>query len=131
MRTDSRGIMRCYGRMGRSESEGDAKYPILTLQKSALAGMIVRDAHQRSYPGVNHTIALVRQKFWIPQSRSQVALVVRKCLQCQKFNNLPYKYSLQDDLPKRRVTRSSFQHMGLDYFGPLVKLQPEKPRKML
>ncbi|KAK6747886.1 hypothetical protein RB195_000844 [Necator americanus] len=122
---DDEGILRCYGRLERAQMNDMTKYPIFILQKTDLAKMIICDYHRKGYPGINHTIALIRQKFWIPQLRSQVTTLIRKCLQCQKFNNLPYKYPQQEDLPKERVIRSyPFQHVGLDYFGPLPIISP-------
>ncbi|EYC30360.1 hypothetical protein Y032_0005g2607 [Ancylostoma ceylanicum] len=65
-------------------------------------------------------MSLVRQSFWIPKLRAQVTRVIRRCIPCQKFNNLPYKYPEQGDLPAHRVCRSRpFAHVGLDDFGPL------------
>ncbi|WKY01360.1 hypothetical protein Q1695_015398 [Nippostrongylus brasiliensis] len=64
----------------------------------------------------------VREHFWIPKLRAEVTEVsIRKCIQCQRVNNLPFRYPEQGPLPKRRVIRSHpFQHVGLDYFGPLT-----------
>ncbi|ETN70132.1 His(2)-Cys(2) zinc finger [Necator americanus] len=122
---DDEGILRCYLRLGRAQMNDMTKYPILIFQKTDLAKMIICDYHRKGHPGINHTIALVRQKFWIPQLRSQVITLIRKCLQCQKFNNLPYKYPQQEDLPKERVIRSyPIQHFGVDYFGPLPIISP-------
>ncbi|KAK6764308.1 hypothetical protein RB195_024579 [Necator americanus] len=114
--SDREGILRCHGRLENAEIGNNAKYPIFILQKSFLAEVIIRDINQKGHPGINHTVSLVRQHFWIPQLRSQVTRLIRKCLQCQKFNNLPYRYPTQGNLPKERVIRS-FQHVGLDYFG--------------
>nr|CDJ88349.1 Integrase domain containing protein [Haemonchus contortus] len=37
------------------------------------------------------------------------------------MNNLPYRYPALPDLPSRRVTKSRpFQHVGIDYFGPIA-----------
>ncbi|KIH46741.1 integrase core domain protein [Ancylostoma duodenale] len=90
-------------------------------QKTTLAQIIIQDYHQKGHPGINHPVALVRQQFWIPQLRAQVTRIIRHCILCQKFNNLPFKYPTQKDLPKNRVVRSHpFEHVGLDYFGPLT-----------
>ncbi|KHJ91498.1 integrase core domain protein [Oesophagostomum dentatum] len=131
LRKDEEGIWRCFGRLGLAQLDQGARFPIFVLQKTLLAEIIIREYHQKGHPGINHTIALVRQEFWIPQLRAQVTQLIRKCVQCQKFNNLPYRYPNQDDLPKERVTRSRpFEHIGLDYFGPiLVKLQNEDQEK--
>ncbi|KIH54674.1 His(2)-Cys(2) zinc finger [Ancylostoma duodenale] len=121
IRPDTKGILRCHGRLGNAQLEDSAKYPIFILQKSFLAAIVIRDFHEKGHPGINHTVALIRWHFWIPQIRSQVTKLIRKCLQCQKFNNRPYRYPNQGDLPKERVIRSTpFQHVGLDYFGPLA-----------
>ncbi|KHJ84426.1 hypothetical protein OESDEN_15860 [Oesophagostomum dentatum] len=114
------GLLRCFGRMGRSELTESAKFPIFILQKTTLAKWIINEYHQKGRPGVNHTVALVRQQFWIPQLRSQVIKQVRSCIICQKLNNFPYRYPEQSSLPKERLIQTRpFEHVGLDYFGPL------------
>ncbi|TKR89590.1 hypothetical protein L596_013669 [Steinernema carpocapsae] len=46
--------------------------------------------------------------------------ITRKCTACQRYNALPYRYPNCKDLPSRRVQRTApFEHVGLDYFGPL------------
>ncbi|KIH46703.1 hypothetical protein ANCDUO_23245 [Ancylostoma duodenale] len=71
-------------------------------------------------------MSLMRQSFWIPKLRAQVTRIIRPYIPCQKFNNFPYKYPEQGDLPAQRVCRSRpFAHVGLDYFGPLSISQPD------
>ncbi|KAK6761506.1 hypothetical protein RB195_022540 [Necator americanus] len=37
------------------------------------------------------------------------------------MNNLPFKYPEMEDLPDRHVQRARpFEHVGIDYFGPLT-----------
>ncbi|VDO43858.1 unnamed protein product [Haemonchus placei] len=118
---DEFGIWRCRGRLGNSALGDDAKFPMLILQKSWLSKLIINDYHSKGHPTINHTMALIRQHYWIPKLRSQVTVVIRRCVQCQRFNNLPFKYPEQSDLPSRRVLRSRpIDHVGLDYFGPLT-----------
>ncbi|XGW34313.1 hypothetical protein V3C99_018286 [Haemonchus contortus] len=118
IRPEAEGILRCYGRLGKAQLPIGAKYPIFVLQKTLLAEIIIQDIHNRYHPGTNHTMSLVRQQYWIPQLRSQVYRLIRKCLQCQKLNNLPYQYPAQEDLPEERVVKSSpFAHIGLDYLS--------------
>ncbi|KHJ87946.1 hypothetical protein OESDEN_12266 [Oesophagostomum dentatum] len=128
---DNCGLLRCFGRMGNSALEDETKYPLIVLQNSPLAERIIMDYHSKGHPSISHTMALVRSRFWIPKLRAQVTRIVRRCIQCQKFNNLPFKYPPQGDLPAQRVQRSRpFEHIGLDYFGPLpIKLMDGKEGK--
>ncbi|XGW01149.1 hypothetical protein V3C99_013817 [Haemonchus contortus] len=103
LRKDKEDILRCYGRLGTSALKSLAKYLILILQKPFLARLIINEYHQGAHPGVNHTMSLVRQTFWIPQLRSQVIKQVRACFKCQRLNNIPFKYPHQSDLPPKRV----------------------------
>ncbi|KAL6726761.1 hypothetical protein Aduo_008698 [Ancylostoma duodenale] len=117
---DEEGLFRCFGRLGNSTLENETRNPLIILQNSWLAQAVIRDYHIKGHPGISHTMALVRQKFWIPKLRAQVTRLIRRCIPCQRLNNLPYKYPMQSDLPKRRVQKSRpFEHVGLDYFGPL------------
>ncbi|EPB69630.1 Pao retrotransposon peptidase [Ancylostoma ceylanicum] len=131
LRLDEYGIYRCFGRLGNSNLNMSAKYPMFVLQKTWLSELIIKDCHSKGHPSTNHTMSIVHQTYWIPKLRSQVTKIIRMCVPCQKFNNLAYKYPEQGDLPSRRVTRSRpFAHIGLDYFGPLqVKGSEEKADK--
>lgn len=126
IKMDDEGLLRCYGRLEQSQLAEEAKKPLIVLQNSWLSKAIIRDAHSSGHPGISHTMAIVRQRYWIPKLRAQVTRIVRKCIPCQRFNNLPFKYPNQGALPKRRVQRSRpFAHVGLDYFGPLCVVQPD------
>ncbi|VDL74520.1 unnamed protein product [Nippostrongylus brasiliensis] len=75
-------------------------------------------------------MAEVRTHYWIPQLRRQVQEVIRRCIPCQRVNNLPYRYPELPDLPSRRVVRSGpFQHVGIDYFGPITVKSNEESDK--
>ncbi|KAK6761280.1 hypothetical protein RB195_022368 [Necator americanus] len=110
LREDNDGILRCYGRMRYSALQPSVICPMFVLQKSRLSQLIIEDCHTKGHPS-----------YWIPKLRSQVTSVIRRCVACQKFNNLPFKYPEQPVLPSRRIQRSRpFAHVGLDYFGPLT-----------
>ncbi|KJH40373.1 hypothetical protein DICVIV_13676 [Dictyocaulus viviparus] len=64
--------------------------------------MITQDAHLPYHSGTSQTMANVREKFWIPKLRQQTRKPLRRCIGCQKMNNLPYKYPKMDDLPESR-----------------------------
>ncbi|KIH44113.1 integrase core domain protein, partial [Ancylostoma duodenale] len=101
LREDEDGILRCYRRMGNSALKSSAKCPMFVLQKSWLSQLIIEDCHSKGHPSTSHTMANIRQYYWIPKLRSQ--------------------YPEQSGLPSRRVQRSRpFAHVGLDYFGPLT-----------
>ncbi|VDL84095.1 unnamed protein product [Nippostrongylus brasiliensis] len=127
---DDDGIVRCRGRLGKSNLSESAKYPMLILQKSKLSKRIIMECHNDLHTSTNHTMCRVREMYWIPQLRAEVTKIIRKCVNCQKMNNLPYKYPEQSDLPSRRVKKSRpFAHVGLDYFGPLSVKEEDQVNK--
>lgn len=116
--SDSEGILRCRGRLLNSELSESSKQPILLGPQTPLATPVIQDAHKQFHLGTAHTMAEVRSRYWIPQLRRQVQKVIRRCVPCQRMNNLPYRYPALPDLPSRRVTKSRpFQHVGIDYIG--------------
>uniref|UniRef100_A0A7I4Z3G5 RNase H domain-containing protein n=1 Tax=Haemonchus contortus TaxID=6289 RepID=A0A7I4Z3G5_HAECO len=48
---DEQGIFRCHGRLGHAQLDSDTKNPVLVIQKTLLAEIIIRDAHQQGHPG--------------------------------------------------------------------------------
>ena len=88
---DTDNIVRCRGRL---ENAADivysARHPVL-VPTSHLANTIVMDSHRDvMHAGVPHTLARVRQQFWIPQGRSTVKSTIRQCQTCGRHNAGPY-----------------------------------------
>uniref|UniRef100_W6NFA3 Zinc finger and Integrase domain containing protein n=1 Tax=Haemonchus contortus TaxID=6289 RepID=W6NFA3_HAECO len=114
---DSDGLWRSKGRLGNSDLDESAKYPIVVAPNTDLARLVTKEAHGLYHQGIEHTISTVRQKYWIPKIRQSVRKMIRKCVKCRRFNTSPYPYPDATDLPQRRVFRSRpFQHVGLDFF---------------
>ncbi|XGW10144.1 hypothetical protein V3C99_011987 [Haemonchus contortus] len=118
-------IWKSRGRLQNSSLSKESKYPIFISPNTSLAELIIKDAHGPYHQGIEHTMATVRNRYWIPKLRQQVRKLVVKCVKCRRFNALPYPYPDSTDLPQRRVFRSRpFQHIGLDFFD-LPKLSTE------
>ncbi|XGW22020.1 hypothetical protein V3C99_004742, partial [Haemonchus contortus] len=114
---DENRIWRSKGRLGHSTLSDDAKNPVFIAPNTNLAEKIINEAHGIYHKGTEHTIATVREQYWIPKLRQQVRKVITHCVQCRRFNALPYRYPETPDLPQRRVIRCRpFQHTGLDFF---------------
>ncbi|CAJ0591821.1 unnamed protein product [Cylicocyclus nassatus] len=49
IKKDAEGLFRCYGRLGNSDLDDDAKIPLIILQNSMLAERIIDDCHGRGH----------------------------------------------------------------------------------
>lgn len=118
---DHDGLIRCRGRFRHTDLSHNQKEPILLPKNSEFTHKTIAELHQKNYHvGVSHTLALLRQNFWVPHGRSTVQKVIRKCLQCVKYGGGPFKLPAMPDLPSERVKLSlPFAFTGMDYFGPL------------
>ncbi|KJH40180.1 hypothetical protein DICVIV_13887, partial [Dictyocaulus viviparus] len=99
---DNHGTLRCKGRIGNADIPFETQEPMLVIPNTPLAEVLVNEAHLPFHCSTSQTIANVRRRFWIPCLRRMARKAVRKCLQCQKMNNLPYKYPDMDNLPAVR-----------------------------
>ncbi|TMS33196.1 hypothetical protein L596_000963 [Steinernema carpocapsae] len=117
---DKHKLLRCRGRLGNTELPSQTKFPLLIEKKTALAKLLVLEAHEAFHKSISGTMAAIREKYWINQLRTTVKSCVSKCVACQRFNKRPFKYPDMQDLPEGRVVETHpFAHCGLDYFGPL------------
>lgn len=67
------------------------KYPILLPAHDKLTNLIIQGAHKRSlHSGINGTVTLLRQSYWIPQIRQNVKTILRKCVTCKKVTGQHY-----------------------------------------
>nr|XP_022295086.1 uncharacterized protein LOC111105209 [Crassostrea virginica] len=94
--------------------------------------LLIESLHRKSFHvGVSQTLSLIRQKYWIPQGRSEVKRILRKCIVCKKYEGGPYKMPLMPPLPKKRVNESApFTYREVDYFGPICKSREWKQESL-
>lgn len=120
--TDIDGILRCKGRMKNTDWSFDKRYPILIPRNTEFTNKIILKTHNdNKHVGVNHTLSIIRESYWIPQGKSCVQRILKKCPNCVKHSGGPYKLPPTPALPQERVTYSSpYTFVGVDYMGPLV-----------
>ncbi|EGT56834.1 hypothetical protein CAEBREN_32851 [Caenorhabditis brenneri] len=117
----SDGIWRHHRRVPSPVLENEAHHLILVHKKHPLARLLMVGTHEKNaHAPVNYLVAALRSRFWI-QAASQLAdSVVRTCVSCQKAKNKAFPYPFSRKSPRFRTTPSTpFQHVGLDYLGPL------------
>ena len=127
------GIITCHGRYTNADLPEEAITPILLPRGERFVELLIEEYHKKLFhSGINHTLAQIRRKYWIPKGRAQVTSVLRRCITCRKYQGGPFKMPPMSPWPKNKVTKSSpFQNTGLDYFGPLYrnKMVTKKQRK--
>ncbi|CAM1298626.1 Uncharacterised protein r2_g835 [Pycnogonum litorale] len=130
--TDENGLIRCRGRLQNSESDYDAKYPILLPRQDHYTTLIIKKSHENVlHSGTSQTLAEVRQRYWIPKGRSEVKRALSECRICRKSEGGPYRVPPMPPLPEERVNRRTpFDETGFDYLGPLYVKYDNKKKKV-
>ena len=128
---DQDGILRVYGRLRKMEIADKVKHPIIMLKIHHVTDLLVKHFHEKNgHVGVEHTLAEIRQEYWIMQGRATVKRVIRKCFFC-KVRRAKYMYPFMADLPSGRlaVEKPPFNQTGVDLFGPVYIKQGRKRLK--
>ena len=99
---DNDGITRLKGRFGSSSIEYNVKHPILIGNgERHLSKLIIPDAHERvMHGGVESTLNLIRNKFWMLKGRQSVKNILRSCVICKRFQGRPCVAPNSPDLPE-------------------------------
>ncbi|XP_018376357.1 PREDICTED: uncharacterized protein LOC108769714 [Trachymyrmex cornetzi] len=116
---DENGIIRVGGRLSRSRLAYAQKHPILIPSRHFLTDLIIRETHERYYhTGIQTTLYMIRQRFWLLDGRNQVRKIIKSCIRCFRFNTDTVNYKM-GDLPKNRVREAfPFANTGIDFCGP-------------
>ena len=117
----STNILRCRGRIGKSNLSFGTKFPILLPRSHYVTQLFIRHAHEKVYHnGVTETLAELRSVYWIVKGRQAVKHVVKKCFLCKKLEGLAYPSPVTCDLPEFRVgANRAFETAGVDFCGPV------------
>ena len=116
------GLIRVGGRLQQAPISDNAKHPIILPKKNHVSKLIVNYYHRASgHSGVEYTLSLTQQKFWIIGAQSSVRDVTKTCFDCRK-RQAPVLQQKMASLPENRVTPSKppFTSVGVDCFGPFT-----------
>lgn len=117
---DESGILRARGRLSRAQIGYDQKFPIILCPKHPTTQLILDEHEKMHHPGVNHGLALLRQRFWVLKGREAVRKIRWSCRTCSKMTARPVCQEMSD-LPEERLAigRPPFFHTSMDLFGPM------------
>ena len=116
---DDKKLIRCGGRVHNAPTTDVNKFPYLLPSKHTVTRMIVADTHYKlHHGGVNITVIVLQQVYWIPCIRQCVKSVLRECVPCKKIVGKPYKSPDLPPLPKIRIMEAPpFTVTGVDFTG--------------
>ncbi|KHJ88515.1 integrase core domain protein [Oesophagostomum dentatum] len=125
---DEHGIIRHYSRLQNAFIPQDARSPIYIPHDSELSRLIIQKIHaENGHCGMDHTLSLIRQRFWIPKPSYVFRKHIKRCVTCKKYQGLPFGAPTMPPLPKDRVIASKpFQTVGCDFMGPFMTKTQEK-----
>ena len=115
------GLIRCYGRLEKTQLKFETKFPILIPSKSRLTDLLIFHVHRQSFhSGVSDTLSSLREKFWIPKARQRIKNVLRSCVLCKMVQGKPILSPPVAPLPSERVLKSQpFTVVGIDFTGAI------------
>ena len=116
-------VLRVSGRLANSPLPFDLKHPIVLSAASHFTHLVIHNAHCNTvgHCGVQATLNVLCQRFWIVNAKVTVRRVISECFTCRK-NNAKLEHQFMSDLPVARfqIHQPPFHHVGVDYFGPLM-----------
>ena len=116
----TQGLIRVGGRLQRAPINTDAMHLVILPKKHHVVKLITKHYHHLSgHSGLEHTLSLIRQRYWIISARPTVRSILNECFSCRK-RQAPTAQQKIADLPEDRVTPSKppFTYTGVDCFGP-------------
>ncbi len=123
--------MRAGGRLEHTLFHPDHKNPILLPRDNVVTELIMREVHSTKvgHSGREHTLAALRETFWVPKGRKIIDRGVKRCVIYRKCNWKPTEQRQADLPPDRLRPRRPFLGTGTDYFGPFT-VRPCESEKM-
>lgn len=118
---DSDDILRVGGRLTHADMSFSSKHPILLPRQHRFTQLLILHVHNKfHHPGVNTTIYLLQQNFWVLSARRAVRHYLASCYRCFRTHPAPV-FPPMGDLPVDRVSQCKpFSCVGVDFGGPFI-----------
>ena len=98
---------------------------VILAHKDPLTTRVITDAHARNgHVGVEQTLSITRNRFWVLKGRAAVKGVLHDCKMCRR-RKTPLAHQQMAPLIKEQVTPDlpPFTFVGVDLFGPFLVKQ--------
>ncbi|GFW62232.1 uncharacterized protein TNCV_4421211 [Trichonephila clavipes] len=114
-------ILRVGGRLEHSTLSEFQKHQMMLPKAHHLTDLIIEHYHKKSlHSGLQTTLYLIRQFYWIPSGQKRVRRILNKCITCFRTKTQTIN-QMMGDLPRDRIVPSRpFEKVGLDYAGPII-----------
>ncbi len=103
------------------------KPPILPKQNDIIFKYVLHVHKSQWHAGVDHTLATIREQFWLMGGRREVQRILNRCL-CKKPTSL---YQQMAPLPALRGEQVPWKYVSTDLFGPLIVKESLAVRKKM
>ena len=116
------GLLRVGGRLEKAPLQQDAKHPIILPKHHHISELIIRHYHCASgHSGLEYTLSLIRERYWIIGARSTIRRCLNSCVSCRK-RQAPALQQKMANLPESRLSAYNppFSRVGVDCFGPFI-----------
>lgn len=113
------GILRVGGRLKNANLSFDTKHPILLPKQHFVTDLIITFIHLKClHGGPKLTENMLRQVYWVVNSKHQIKRIINKCITCFKLKASTMT-QLMANLPKNRVNfqEKPFTNIAIDYTG--------------
>ena len=132
LKIDDMRILRCHGRYLNAMMSESAKCPKLLPRHKHFTHMLINEVHVHIiHAGMTHTLAQIREEYWIPQGRTKVRKILSQCLICRRYKGPSFQLPHMPPWPRERVScYDPFQFVGLDYLGSINVREGSELKKM-
>ena len=116
------GVIRVGGRLERAPLDSDVKHPVILPKSHHVVDLIIMHYHKASgHSGLEYTLSLVRERYWIVNARANVRKITHSCFDCKR-RQAPVLQQKMASLPEDRITpnKPPFTYVGVDCFGPFL-----------
>jgi len=113
-------LLKFNGRLEHAYLPERTKHPIILAPDHLLTALIIAEAHvDAHHSGVEHTLAIIRTKYYLPKGRRSIKRAIARCEMCRRNHSRPSP-PIMANLPKERLQPYvlPFSTSGLDLFGP-------------